>query len=287
MEAKPCFLLACVLVSFGFAACHEVHSIPSAIMNSQDGSTCPSRERLGAVRNLLSNKVLAILADTEFACKGTGWKRVAFLNMSDPDQTCPDAWRLYEDGSVRACGRLQSPSGTCDSVRFSTGGFVYSEVCGRIRGYQFASPDTSGGPHNPNAPEEDINGPYLDGVSITHGNPRQHIWSLFGSVDIGRCCGEGHTNTVDIRYFIGNNSFCDSGNPDYQHWVDNFFTDHPLWDGVANCANSPSCCTLHPGPWFHATLPYISMQDIEVRVCGDQSTVDEDTPVELIEIYVK
>jgi hypothetical protein len=29
------------------------------------------------------------------------------------------------------------------------------------------------------------------------------------------------------------------------------------------------------------------MEDIEVRVCGDQPTVDEDTPVELIEIYVK
>ena len=283
MEAKLCFL-ACVL---GFAACQGVYNIPSAIMSSPGGSTCPSQERLRAVRNILSNKVNGILSDSGVACTGPGWRRVAFLNMTDPNTNCPDAWRLYEDGSVRACGRLESTSGTCDSVLYSTRGYVYSEVCGRIRAYQYASPDTSGGPHNPRAPEDDINGPYLDGVSITHEKPRQHIWSLFASVDTSRCCGGGHINAVDLRYFIGNHSFCDSGNPDHQHWGETFFIEHPLWDGVANCGNDPTCCTLHPGPWFYRSLPYISVDDIEVRVCGDQATVDEDTPIELIEIYVK
>ena len=153
--------------------------------------------------------------------------------------------------------------------------------------YQFASPDTSGGPHNRHNPEDDINGPYLDGVSVTHGNPRQHVWSLFAGLDTSRCCGLGHTNTREARFFIGNNSFCDSGNPTHENWADALFTDHPLWDGIANCAGSTSCCTLHPGPWFHTILPLISMDDIEVRVCGDQDTDDEDTPVVLLEIYVK
>ena len=76
--------------------------------------------------------------------------------MEDPDQTCPESLRLYEDGSVRACGRQETDWGTCDSVWFSTGGYVYDEVCGRVRSYQFASPDTSVGPHNLQAPEEDI-----------------------------------------------------------------------------------------------------------------------------------
>ena len=287
MEARPCFIFCVLLACVAFVAGHEVYSIPSAIMATPENSTCPSQEKLKAVKNILADKVSNILADYGVGCTGTGWKRVAFLNMKDPDQTCPKSLRLYEDGSVRACGRRETDSGTCDSVWFSTGGYVYDEVCGRVKGYQFASPDTSAGPHNPQAPEEDINGPYLDGVSITHGTPRQHIWSLFAGVFTGSCCDTGHTNARNVRFFIGNDSFCDSGNHDNQHWLHRLFTEHPLWDGVANCRDSISCCTLHPGPWFHTSLPSISMSDIEVRVCGDQATVDEDTPVELIEIYVK
>ena len=31
------------------------------------------------------------------------WQRVAFLNMSDPSEQCPSAWREYS--GVRVCGR--------------------------------------------------------------------------------------------------------------------------------------------------------------------------------------
>ena len=43
-----------------------------------------------------------------------------------------------------------------------------------------------------------------------------------------------------------------------------------------------SCCTPHPKlPWFTKTLNETTTEDIEVRVCGDQGTNDEDTPLHL------
>ena len=40
-------------------------------------------------------------------------------------------------------------------------------------------------------------------------------------------------------------------------------------------------------PWFSVQLPAQTTDAIEVRICCDQSTDDEDVPVELIETYVQ
>ena len=48
-----------------------------------------------------------------------GWTRIAYLNMSNPSQSCPSGFRLYESGGVRACGRPVSSVGSCASVKFS------------------------------------------------------------------------------------------------------------------------------------------------------------------------
>ena len=58
-----------------------------------------------------------------------------------------------------------------------------------------------------------------------------------------------------------------------------------LWDGQ-QCEGS--CCegTQSP-PWFSVQLPAPTTDTIEVSICCDQETEDEDTPVELIEIYVQ
>ena len=68
------------------------------------------------------------------------WYRVAYLNMRNPAEQCPSAWREYNSGGVRACGRPASASGSCPGVQYSTCN-QYSRVCGRIIGYQVASPD--------------------------------------------------------------------------------------------------------------------------------------------------
>ena len=47
------------------------------------------------------------------------------------------------------------------------------------------------------------------------------------------------------------------------------------------------CCT-HPNmPWFNKTLSETTTEDIELRVCGDQLVNNEDTPLQVIEIFVR
>ena len=63
-----------------------------------------------------------------------GWVRVANLNMTDPDQQCPENLQLSFTSSIRVCGR-SSNGNSCDSVTFTTYGVQYRQVCGRVRGY--------------------------------------------------------------------------------------------------------------------------------------------------------
>ena len=114
-------------------------------------------------------------------------------------------------------------------MKFSTYG-NYSQVCGKVIGYQYHSPDavylgrykaeTYGSlvdsHHN------DINSYYVDGVSITHGYPRQHIWTLIAGlieasfyIDGRYNCplSDGSLQNTSIQTFVGNDYFCESGNP--------------------------------------------------------------------------
>ena len=269
----------------------EVYRISPAILDTPENSVCPPDGQLEAARNNISNTMSEILIEyvanittttyTIPACGGSGWRRVALLDMSDPAQTCPEQWRLYEQDTVRACGRQTSGGGSCDSVTFNSSGNAYTQVCGRVTGYQYASPDAS---------EDfgdfmfDINDYYLDGVSITYGSPRQHIWSLFTALRNSQCCSEQHFSNVEPYSFIGNNTFCDTGS-NTSGWVYELYTSYPLWDGSTQCANNPNCCASYPGPLFHTILASPSTSDIEVRICGDQATTDEDNPVGLVEIH--
>ena len=47
------------------------------------------------------------------------WWQVASLNMGDPSQQCPSAWREYNTSGVRACGRPSSGIGSCPGTVFS------------------------------------------------------------------------------------------------------------------------------------------------------------------------
>ena len=121
-----------------------------------------------------------VYCDMELCGSRGGWTRLAYLNMSDSTENCPSGFRLYQSGGVRACGRATSSVGSCTSVQFPSNGISYSQVCGRVVGYQYVSTDAvypgnyAGGPYgsviDPN--HNDINSYYVDGVSITRGSPR-------------------------------------------------------------------------------------------------------------------
>ena len=208
---------------------------------------------------------------------GGGWTRLAYLDMSDSTQNCPSGFGMYQSGGVRACGRPVTNSGSCVSVQFPSNGISYSQICGRVTGYQYKTPD---------APvRSDINSYYVDGVSITRGSPRQHVWTFINgysdSYNINNCnCNQ------QPQAFIGYNYFCESGNPN--NTANQLFIADPLWDGQ-NCGSYEStCCSATGIPWFHRDYGSTTTTDyIELRVCGDQETTDEDSPVGYYEIYIK
>ena len=104
-----------------------------------DGQCAPMEEREGARNEIHQIANSAILATI---CNGTpGWRRVAFINMTDTSYNCPTGLNLTSY-SKRTCGRSHTTPGGCSSTTFSVGGLRYSRVCGRIRGYQFGA--TSG-----------------------------------------------------------------------------------------------------------------------------------------------
>ena len=224
-------------------------------------------------------------------CNSTGgWTRVANLNMRDQSQQCPGAWILktYSTEPRRLCWR-DSSAGGCLSAMYSTYGISYRHVCGRVTGYQYRSTDGFG-QHNG---LQTIEGPYLDGVSLTHGpsGTRKHIWSFAaGNTEIDHhlynCpCADGRA----APSFVGNDYFCESGNPG-STLSDILQASDPLWDGQG-CA-SPPCCELSspPGvtaPWFCKQLPQAKTDDIEFRICGDEGTSNEDTLVQLVELYIQ
>ena len=130
----------------------------------------------------------------------------------------------------------------------------------------------------------------MDGVSITHGSPRHHIWSYVGSLSEirrdGNVCPCKYSGTTKPPSFVGSNYYCESGNPN-KKWQDQAYSNDKLWDGE-QCSHEGTCCTgTNTPPWFSVNLGSQTSDDIEVRIMGSQSTDDEDTPIELLDIYVQ
>ena len=226
--------------------------------------------------------------DMTRSCGGItgGWMRVVELDLTNTTTQCPGNLELLTTPR-RTCIAPSSESGICISTTFTVN-INYSKVCGRIIAYQVGSPD---GFHS----SRDIDSIYLDGVSLTHGmSPRKHIWSFVSAyseaaTDVRILCS---CINIDIQFrvppppsFVGNSYFCDSGNRGFD-FSDPFFADKPLWNGTG-CGTLSRCCSFNTPPWFYMPLPQSTTDNIEMRVCLDQGTSDENIAIEIIEIYVQ
>ena len=107
-----------------------------------------------------------------------GWMRTAYIDMTDPGNTCPENLTYTVQSSTRMC-RSSHTSAGCTSVTFPTHMTPYTKVCGRARGYQFYSPD--GFDHG----GRNIESNYVDGLSVTYGSPRNHIWTFAAGLSKG------------------------------------------------------------------------------------------------------
>ena len=238
-------------------------AIISAAVINDDNNTggCPSDTLLQASRNMLKEEVKTILLNnlSHPICGDGEWNEVIKFDLTNSSETCPQPWAI-----VTSPTRLCAASSCQNSAIFNVAQ-SYSRVCGEVIGYASGYPDAFK-QHFISNPTIDVG--YLDGVSITHGSPRQHIWSLavghgtgiFG--DFFRCpCDNDNTlQAPDPPMFVQDNYFCDGR----QNGL--------LWDGQG-CTSA--CCTFHSPPWFNTTLPAPTSDDIEVRICSDESFSDE------------
>ena len=131
----------------------------------------------------------------------------------------------------------------------------------------------------------------MDGISFTHGNPRNHIWTfIVGTTDsyLYSLCPCGSMHPRPPPSFVGSDYYCESGMQSYNKpIVGKFYTNDPLCDGHQCGSIETACCQNTSILWFLKKFSYSTTDDIEMRICLSEATSDEDCPVAQYEIYVK
>ena len=261
----------------------------------ESAGTCPNKEMRDAVVQNITSTIKASLRQklnvsyvVNHNCGPGLWYRVAYLNMSDPSQQCPAAWRENIADGLRFCRRPQTSSGSCPGTYYTTGG-QYNKVCGRATGYQIGSPDAFGY----RAIGQQLDSHYVYGVSVTHGTPRKHIWTFAAGVSEGDyryqrdncpCSDPSNPGSQFSPSFVRDNYYCESGNAASTFTYDHLYSGDPLWDGE-QCEGQ--CCSDGKSPpWFSVELPNPTTDDIEVRICIGEESKD-DVVLQELEVYIQ
>ena len=216
---------------------------------------------------------------------------LALWNISKAGSSCPSGLKLFFNGAASAHGIQVGTSGSCQLLPLFSSSVLYTQVCGRVRGYQKGSPDAFRGYEDAN-----FDGPYVDGVSITQGSPRKHIWTYaigrqesFNNEFIDnlatQCPCVPNNTQSSPPYFVGSDYFCESGCPAYSDRT-TFHAADPLWDGEGCGALEAECCAAPGLPWFHKVLDAPTDDYIEIRLCTREPTTRENVLISSYEIYV-
>ena len=240
----------------------------------------------------LNGSAVRVYCDMTRSCGGVigGWTRVAELDMTNSSHQCPSGLRQCIESNIRTCC-ITSDSPACSSVIFHVHS-LYFKICGKIQAYQLGSPNTFF--DNGRGVNLSIEGNYIDGVSLTHGHPRQHIWTFAGALDeIGtfpdsNCPCTNIFQAINASQppaYVGDDYFCDTASSSiFTNGL--FYRDDLLWNG-AGCGPLNTCCSFNHPPWFYKQLPWPTTDDIEMRVCRDQLSNNEDILIKDIEIYIQ
>ena len=259
----------------------QIQIVDPVIVAEHIADTCPVEEHLQDARDVIQSSILERLrlASTQrlnlSAMCGPGhWRQLYYLNMSNPTHSCPRGWTATMC-PVRGCSGIDN---TCASAYVPSKNRAYSKVCGQVSGVGVGLPD---GFFRPRSSGRNIEGNYLDGVSITHGpaGSRHHIWS-FAMGHTHRCpCDHSHPSFVQSQppAEVNSNYFC-SEIPDRNATE--------LWQGIG-CSTDDPCCSYNNPPFFSTHLPAITNESIEIRICSDEPSHDEDLSLTLIELYIQ
>ena len=232
------------------------------------------------------NRPRHMYCDMERSCKGVagGWMRVASINMTDTSTTCPSGLKTLTSPR-RLCARNLNGPG-CSLTVFPVQGVEYSQVCGKIIGVQQARTDAFLAARGALT----IGSNYVDGISLTHGDYRNHIWTFASALhehnsqpgSVCPCTNTRNSPPPPVPDFVGNDYFCDTGSRNF--YRDILYTSDPLWDG-AGCGEYNTCCDWNSPPWFRKEISPPTSHDIEMRVCTNE--YQEDVKFETLEIYVQ
>ena len=216
--------------------------------------------------------------------------RVASVNMTNSNHTCPEGLKLLSTPK-RLCA-LNIDGDGCSSATFDLHGIRYTHVCGKIIGYQQKAPDAFWPYYNNRGLT--IDDGYVDGISLTHGrNPRKHIWTFATAIhevitsalhSVCPCTNIHNPESIRVPPYVGNDYFCDTASKSTFRYT--FYPRDPLWDGHG-CGRLNTCCSFNNPPWFMKELPSPTKDNIEMRLCADQSRIDEDITFESAELYVR
>ena len=183
-----------------------------------------------------SSEPVQAYCDMERTCGGVegGWMKVISINMSNSSSSCPSGLKTLTSPK-RLCG-MNISGGGCSSAYLNVQGVEYSRVCGKIIGYQQRSPDAFA-PYYYNRART-IDGIYVEGISLTHRRPRNHVWTFAAALhevtsqypeSLCPCTNIHNQLTIPVPPYVGNDYFCDTASS--QNFEFRFYPDDPLWDG--------------------------------------------------------
>jgi len=215
-----------------------------------------------------------------------GWIKIADIHDGE---NCPSAWQsiTIPQTSKKACRSGQDAAGAY-TANFSTEEACegFQHFCGKVIGYQKGTPD---GFNEKAVVGTQIDDCYLDGLSITYGQQRKHLWSLAIGVSLdnfttlGNCpCSENAGQSPPS--FVRDDYYCDSASIGLP-LTSAYFPDNPVWDGEG-CSSNNSCCAQANMPYFYRHLLMPVKEDIEVRLCKNEVFSNEGILIKSMELYV-
>lgn len=273
-------------------------------VSSSEPQSCPSGDDTAPVLEKLNQDLDRIIDDElptlqqftgPLECPGYGWIKLLDFNLERNSSTpCPGNWTKGVKSEITHC--TVTGLTDCASAFFNTpsSSLQYTEVCGRIKGYQigltnafFRAVRTSPAPSG-------IESSYLDGVSITCGDPKTHVWSFAagytssqgGNTATSYRCPCSINGTVDVSSLVQSHYFCDSGvSSGQQPMAEIFYANNPLWDD-ATCLPDGGCCRQSRYFWRNLIQP--TCNSLEVRLCHDKGVSNLiNIGVSVVELYIK
>ena len=241
---------------------------------------------LGAVEE--EKERVRVLKEFLHPCGHGSWKRVEYLVFRDVGTVCPDVFASgVHSERPYTCSNLNPNQ--CNMHTIQVHSKEYTKVCGRVRAYGVGLSNGFIGYHDE---DQGIDGAYVNGVSLTHGDLSDptHIWSFaigLAQIITPGLSGQAHCpcdGGAPPPGFVGGAYFCESPIETEVAVASVFHLNNVLWDGE-ECGTNSDCCTRLSHPFFVKQLEQPTTDDIDLRLCKGSGITD--VALELVEIYIQ